>query len=367
MEINVLTTTLTTFVSAIHTAQHNIHAAGNGILYGLGAIEVILACLWIAFDGTELSTPFKKILQLTFWVYFSNNFTSWADKFRDSLVNLGLAGGGQAGNYKLLFDPSSIGGLALDATNPIVQSMHDAGLSHIGDVALMAICYAALIACFFIIACQLCVAVIEYYLIVTLASVLIPFGISQHTKFIAEKAIGAAIAVSIKLMVLSFVMGLVQPVITQMHFTGSGEMTLNQMLSMVLVCGLLAYVVVRAPGFAADLLAASPSLNAMAIGQSAVSAVSSGAKAASGAATGGRAMMSKGAAAAKAVGAKGLAAYNALQKTFGGGGKGGSAGGAGPTGSAVAAASRPGPGAGSSGAGSGAPAPKVSTNPPLSV
>ena len=138
----------------------------------------------------------------------------------------------------------------------------------------MAICFAALIICFFIIACQICLAVIEYYLVVTLASVLIPFGIASHTKFIAEKAIGAAIAVSVKLMVLSFIMGLAQPLIGQMHFTGSGDITLNQMISMLLVCGLLAYVVLRAPAVAADLLSGSPSLNAGAIGQSMVSGVS---------------------------------------------------------------------------------------------
>ena len=68
-------------------------------------------------------------------------------------------------------------------------------------------------------------------------------------------------------MVLSFIMGLAQPLIAQMHFTGSGEITLNQMISMCLVCGLLAYIVWRAPAVAADLLAASPSLSAGAVGQ----------------------------------------------------------------------------------------------------
>ena len=48
--------------------------------------------------------------------------------------------------------------------------MHDAGITHLGDTFIMAICFAALIVCFFLIACQICLAVIEYYLVVTLAS-----------------------------------------------------------------------------------------------------------------------------------------------------------------------------------------------------
>jgi type IV secretion system protein TrbL len=315
MEINVLTTVLSTFLKALHTGQTTIHSAGNGVLYGLAIIEIVLACLWMAMDGTNLSGPFRKLLQLSFWVYFSKEFPSWVDYFRDSLVQLGLSAGGQPGNYGLLFDPSSIAGMALDATQPLVQSMHDAGLTHLGDVFLLGLCYAALIFCFFVIACQMCVAVIEYYLVVTLASCLIPFGISPHTKFIAEKAIGAAVAVSVKLMVLSFIMGLLKPVLTQVHFAGGGEISMNEALSMVLVSGLLAYIVWRAPSFASDLLAASPSLNATAVGQSMTSAVSSGVGAFAGAVSGG------------------LAASKLIRDNFGGGKKGGgdSGGGAGGT------------------------------------
>jgi type IV secretion system protein TrbL len=375
MEINVLTTTLTTFVNAIHSGQKTMHSAGNGVLCGLAAIEIVLAGIWIAMDGTNVSGPFKKLLQLSFWIYFSNNFISLCDTFRDSLVQLGLSAGGQGGNYKILFDPSSIGGLAMDVTSPIVQSMHEAGITHLGDTCIMAICFAALILCFFLIACQICLAVIEYYLVVTLASVLIPFGISGHTKFIAEKAIGAAIAVSVKLMVLSFIMGLAQPVIAQMHFTGSGEITLNQMISMLLVSGLLAYIVWRAPAMAADLLAASPSLNAGAVGQSMVSGISAGVGAFTGAVTGGRA-------AGAALMGNVSAASQMLREKFGGGGGepgGGAPGGggsplarganpsAGPSRSAGSAQNGVGGGASSSKGSDSTSSPQGSANPRLSA
>ena len=56
---------------------------------------------------------------------------------------------------------------------------------------------------------------------------------------------------------------------------------------MVLVCGMLALVTWRAPGFASDLLAASPTLGIAGVGQQMTSAVSTGASAVSGAATAG--------------------------------------------------------------------------------
>ena len=88
-------------------------------------------------------------------------------------------------------------------------------------------------------------------------------------------------------MVLSFILGLIQPVLSQIRFSGTGEIKLNEVMSMILVCGLLAVVVWRAPGFASDLLAASPSLSVAAVGQHITSAVASGANATSGAVTAG--------------------------------------------------------------------------------
>ena len=133
-------------------------------------------------------------------------------------------------------------------------------------------------ACFFVMACQVCLAVVEYYLVLTLATCLIPFGMSPHTKFLSEKAIGAVVAVSVKLMVLSFIVSLVSPVLGQLRFSGAGgELKLNEIMSMVLVCGMLALVTWRAPGFASDLLAASPTLGIAGVGQQMTSAVSTGA------------------------------------------------------------------------------------------
>ena len=357
MTFNLLTTVLTTFVHALAGAQGRVGAAGS-LLNGLAIIEIFLFCLWMAMDGGNVSEAFKKFMQLTFWFWFATHFPALVKFFSDSLVQIALAAGGQGGNYGLLLDPSRIAGMALDATQPLVQSMHDAGMTHFGDIFMMGLCYAVLIGCFFLIACQVCVAVIEYYLVVTLAACLIPFGMSQHTRFIAEKAIGAAVAVSVKLMVLSFVVALIQPVIGQIHFSGTGEIQMNEALAMCLVCLVLAILVWRAPGFAADLLAASPSLSAGAVGQHVMNAVSSGV----GAAKGGAAVAGGAAAVAAWGGGKAGSALKHVASALhvGGRGKtpgsGGSAGGSSKGASAASQASAP-PASGQQNGG-GKPAPK---------
>jgi type IV secretion system protein TrbL len=286
MDFNLLTTVLTTFVNALAAGQRAVQSASGGVLRSLVVIEIVLAGLWIALDATSLSTPFKKLLHITFWIWFAHHFPSLTKAFSDSLVQIGLSAGAQSGNVGLLLDPSRIAGMALDATAPLVKSMDDAGIAQLKDVIVLGLCYLAIMGCFFIIACQVCLAVIEYYLVVTLATCLIPFGVSGHTKFLAEKAIGAAVAVSVKLMVLSFVVALIQPVLGQIRFSSIGEIKLNEVMAMLLVCGLLAVVVWRAPSFASDLLAASPNLSAGVVAQNVTSGVSTGASAASGALAG---------------------------------------------------------------------------------
>ena len=275
MTFNVLTKTLTTFVTALNNMQSTIGAGGR-IMTVLVAIEVVLFALsWALDGGNNPSVAFKKFIEISVWVWFASHFPGLVKTFSDSLVNAALHAGGQSGNSGLLLDPSSIAGTALDVTQPLVQAMSDAGITHIGDLVLDAIAYVILIASFFLIACQVCVAVIEYYLIVTLASCLIPFGISRPFRFLAEKAIGAAVAVSVKLMVLSFFVALFQPTLSQLHYSTAGEIPLNESLAMCLASVLMAILVWRAPGFAADLLAGSPSLSTGTVSQHVAGAVQS--------------------------------------------------------------------------------------------
>ena len=186
MTFNLLTTVLTTIVGGLAKAQASIGKATGG-LNGLAVLELVLAALWMATDGASLSEPFKKLMQLSFWFWFATHFPGLAKLFSDSLVEIALTAGGQPGNVSLLLDPSQIAGMALDATFPLVQSIHDAGIGHLADIFLMGTCYLILVACFFVIACQICIAIIEYYLIVTLATCLIPFGMSQHTRFLVKR------------------------------------------------------------------------------------------------------------------------------------------------------------------------------------
>ncbi len=285
MNINLLTVVLRNFIAAFADGAVRIAGPANKLLALLIVIEVVLMGLWWALDGGErLSSIFKKLLGLCCWIWLVRSFPTLAKTFVDSLVQAGQLAAGGSSNSELLLDPSKIAGLGLDATEPIVRKMGDMHLSNISELFVFGIFYIAILGCFLVMALHVFMSVVEYYLIVALVGILLPFGVLQSTRFIAEKAIGAMIAVGVKLMVLSFLLAAVGPVLEHsVKFTGD-ETRVNELIAMFSTVCAMTLLVWKAPQMAAGLLSGSPSLSgsdvatpAMAAGGAAVGAATGGA------------------------------------------------------------------------------------------
>jgi type IV secretion system protein TrbL len=263
MTFNVLTLTLHNFVSTFSAGSARVSGAANGLLASLALIDIVLIGLWWALDGGDrLSAMFRKLLYLGFWIWMVRSFPSISKSFVDSLVHAGgLAGGGGAG-AGLLMDPSRIAGYGLDATEPLAKKMADLGITDFGDAIIFGISYLAIMACFLIMAIHVFLAVLEYYLITAVVGILMPFGLLQSTKFLAEKAIGAVVACGIKLMVMNFILSSIEPVLqTSMKFSSS-DIPLNELFAMFLTVCALMLLTWKAPHLAASLMSGSPNLGA---------------------------------------------------------------------------------------------------------
>jgi len=316
MEFNTLTTTLTNFVGVFQAGYSRLGPTVNGILAVLAGIDIVLLGFWWALGGGErLTEVIKKILFLGFWLWFTKSFQSNAKWFVDSLINAGLTAGGHAGAVNLLLDPSRIAGYGLTATEQLAKALDNISITDLGDVIIFGISYLLIMAAFLIMAIQAFLAVLEYYVILAVAGVLIPWGLLPHTKFLAEKAIGAVVSAGIKLMVLAFIIAVVDPVLASIHFSGP-EIKLNELWSVLLTAGAIAFLAWHVPSLAAGLLAGSPSLSASGVAQN----VSAGAMLAAGIAGGMVAATRAAASAASTVGQR--ASYGA-GVLFGGAARGG--------------------------------------------
>ena len=273
MDFNTLTTTLTRFIGVFQGGYTRLQPIINGLLAALAGIDIVLIGFWWALGGGErLTEVVKKILFLGFWLWFTREFQANAKFFVESLINAGLTAGGQAGGYSLLLDPSRIAGYGLTATEQLAKALDDVSITDLGDALIFALSYLVIMAAFLIMAIQSFLAVLEYYLITAVAGILVPWALLPQTKFLAEKAIGAVVAAGIKLMVLAFIIAVASPVLATIHFSGP-EIKLNELWSVILTTGAIAFLAWHAPSLAAGLLAGSPSLGAGAVAQNLSSAV----------------------------------------------------------------------------------------------
>jgi type IV secretion system protein TrbL len=292
-------------VGVFQTGYARLAPTINGLLAVLAGIDIVLVGFWWALGGGErLTEVIKKILFLGFWLWFTKSFQSNAKLFVDSLINAGLTAGGHAGSVNLLLDPSRIAGYGLTATEQLAKALDDISITDLGDMLVFGISYLLIMAAFLIMAIQAFLAVLEYYVIVAVAGILVPWALLPQTKFLSEKAIGAVVSAGIKLMVLAFIIAVVDPVLASIHFSGP-EIKLNELWSVLLTSAAIAFLAWHVPSLVAGLLAGSPALGASAVAQN----VTSGAMLAAGVVGGMVAATRAAAAGASALGQR--AAYGA--------------------------------------------------------
>lgn len=261
MKFNVLTLTLNNFIAAFAGGYGRLSGSANGLLAALAAIDIVLLGFWWALGGGErLPAVFKKILYIGFWIWATRSFPSIAKTFVETLMTAGtMAGGG--GNSNILLDPSAVAGHGLDATAPLAQKISDLGITDISDAIVFGIAYLLIMLCFLIMAINCFLTVLEYYLVVALVGIFLPFALFPSTKFMAEKALGAVVSVGMKLMTLAFVMAVVEPTLGNIHFAGD-EIAMNELFAVLLTAGGCTFLAWQAPRLASGLMSGAPSLSA---------------------------------------------------------------------------------------------------------
>ena len=271
MDFNTLTSTLTALISAYSGAYDRVQPIAHKILGSLALIEITLAGLYLALDGgQQVSSLFGKFLKIAVWTYITTNFHSLVQAFSQSLVGAGLIAAGHPGNFQVLLDPSKIAAMGTTATEALVQALSNVGTFDLADAIIFGLMYLAIMLSFLLMAVQIFLAVAEFYLISALSGVLIGFGVSKHFEFLAQKAVGAVVACSVKLMVLAFIMSMVQPTLGSLKFVGP-EIKFNELWALLLTTGTIMLFAWTAPSLAASLLAGSPSLGAGGVAQNMMS------------------------------------------------------------------------------------------------
>lgn len=294
---------LDTLLNAIATA-----CIGNGSIEGyarslfgyLIAIDFVLAILFnlLSFGHQNfISQLISKILKYGFWIWLISNWGSIVNAFINSLNIAGMSLGSMGAD--MIKAPSSIIDLGFKLAEPFFTYLTSftSWTNIVGSLAvylLVALGGLGIVIGFTIIAFQVFITYVEFYISSALMLLFIPFGSNQFTSRFAESALGGVIAHGVKLMFLGAILSITAPVLNSINIEFASTPTWDGIFSATIAPWALAFLSWQAPAMAAGFMSGGPSLtastmasNASATGSAGVTTTSTSFRAVKAAAVGG--------------------------------------------------------------------------------
>lgn len=329
--------------------------SGFGLLQGevafltatLIVIDMTIAGLYWAMSHATgqgedvIAKLLRKVLYVGAFAYIIGNFNWLSGIVFRSFAGLGITATGSAITMENFLQPGQLAKTGIDAAAPILDQIGDmAGFPEVfvnlDPIVVLFIAWLVVILCFFVLAVQLFITLIEFKLTTLAGFVLIPFALWNKTSFLAEKVLGNVVSSGIKVLVLAVIVGIGSGMFAEFQ-VHPDEPSIDHALVVMLASLALLALGIFGPGIATGLVSGAPQLGAGAMAGAAVDAVGTGVGAA---ATGvGGAVMAgarmapaaaklagAGARAATSVASSAKSAFQAGSAAAGGGAKGAAAG-----------------------------------------
>ena len=216
----------------------------------LGLIDLGLAALFALWARNEdnFSWIAQKALAYGFWILLVMQWITFVPIVINGFIWTGLRAGGSTLTVQQFTDPSVIAGMGLTATEPLWAHVRDYGWSfwrHGLDILLTIILGAIIEGCFFLIAIEVFVFFLQFYVFAVLTTILLPFGINRYTSWIADNCLSTLLAHGVKVMVLAMVTSVIFPLMQR--FTVAANPTWGQMTGMAVGMVALALLVLVGP------------------------------------------------------------------------------------------------------------------------
>ncbi|ESQ97700.1 hypothetical protein F753_19145 [Stutzerimonas chloritidismutans AW-1] len=322
--------------------------SGFGLLQGevafltatLIAIDMTFAGLYWALghatgQGEDVMAKLiRKVLYVGAFAYIIGNFNWLASIVFRSFAGLGLTATG-ALSMETFLQPGRLAKTGIDAGAPILEQIGEMTgfpevFVNLDPIVILFLAYLVVIVCFFVLAIQLFITLIEFKLTTLAGFVLVPFALWSKTAFLAEKVLGNVVSSGVKVLVLAVIVGIGTGLFAEFQ-VHPDEPSIDHALVVMLASLALLALGIFGPGIATGLISGGPQLGAGAMAGAALGTAGM-AVAVGAAATGVGAAVAAGARMAPA--AKLAAGMRSLKGRFAGGGGASSGGSAAALGNA---------------------------------
>jgi type IV secretion system protein TrbL len=280
--------------------------SGFGLLQGevafltatLIVIDMTIAGLYWAMSHATgqgedvIAKLLRKVLYVGAFAYIIGNFNWLASIVFRSFAGLGITATGSAITMENFLQPGRLAKTGIDAAAPILEQVGDmAGFPevfvNVDAIAVMFLAWLVVVLCFFVLAIQLFITLIEFKLTTLAGFVLVPFALWNKTSFLAEKVLGNVVSSGIKVLVLAVIVGIGSGLFAEFQ-VHPDEPSIDHALVIMLASLSLLALGIFGPGIATGLVSGAPQLGA---GAMAGAAFRAGSAAAGGGAKGAMAGM----------------------------------------------------------------------------
>ncbi|HDS1524206.1 TPA: P-type conjugative transfer protein TrbL [Stenotrophomonas maltophilia] len=218
----------------------------------------------------------RKVLYVGAFAYIINNFNWLASIVFRSFAGLGITATGSAITMENFLQPGRLAKTGLDAGGPIFLQLDDMMgfpevFLNLDAILVLFLAWLVVVLCFFVLAIQLFITLIEFKLTTLAGFVLVPFALWNKTSFLAEKVLGNVVASGVKVLVLAVIVGIGSGLFTQFQ-VHPDEPSLDHALVIMLASLTLLALGIFGPGIATGLVSGAPQLGAGAIAGAAIGA-----------------------------------------------------------------------------------------------
>ncbi|MBS0466469.1 MAG: P-type conjugative transfer protein TrbL [Proteobacteria bacterium] len=222
----------------------------------------------------------RKVLYVGAFAYIIGNFNWLAGIVFRSFAGLGIMATGSAITMENFLQPGRLAKTGIDAGAPILKQIGDmAGFpevfANLDPIVVMFLAWLVVVLCFFVLAIQLFITLIEFKLTTLAGFVLVPFALWNKTSFLAEKVLGNVVSAGIKVLVLAVIVGIGSGLFAQFQ-VHPAEQSIDHALVIMLASLTLLALGIFGPGIATGLVSGAPQLGAGAMAGAAVGAVGTG-------------------------------------------------------------------------------------------
>lgn len=266
--MDLINQTLQQYLDAIDRGFGLIGGNVRWVFNTLVVINLVLAALfWMLSDEQVIAQLVRKILFIGVFAWIIENWADLTDALASTFMLLGVKAGGGQFTPDVVLNPAAIADRGLGSVSPMMQAIRDLSgpvgfFENFPEILLLALAVLAVLIAFFSIAIQAVMTLLTFKLGTLAAFVLLPFSLISHTAFMAERPLGWVVSASLRLMILTLVVGLGEQTFAQLQIEPAA-LTVRSALGIAVAALTLMILALTASRLASDLATGTPRLGAL--------------------------------------------------------------------------------------------------------